>query len=238
MLTHGAKLPATAHGQEPKPHGGSYGYLYLDIYPPTLQLAERPHVPTTQLLRPGNFATAGDERLPDWLSAPSSNPLVYVTLGTVFSNDAVLSTIVQAIRMLPVRVVVTVGPKGDPASLGPQPENVHVSRYIPQDQILRRCAAVVSHAGSGTFLAALAAGLPQLCVPQAADQFLNAAACTRSGTGLALQSGSVSIDEVRSDVERLLSEATFRTAAEHVKCEIAAMPSPQDVATGLHTEYR
>jgi len=223
-----------AHGLEPRPYAGSYDHLYLDIYPPSLQPAKRPHVSVSQCLRPVTFATAGDEQLPGWLTAPSSAPIVYITLGTVFGNDAVLSTVVAAVRELEVRVVVTVGPLGDPASLGEQPSNVHVARYIPQDHLLPHCAAVVSHAGSGTFLATLSAGHPQLCVPQAADQFLNAAACARSGTGLALQPEDVSSEQVRHAAERLLSDTAFRAAAQGVRREIAAMSSPHDVTDRLH----
>src|SRR5205085_6739482 len=108
------------------------------------------------------------------------------------------------------RVIVTVEPAGDPASLGPHPSNVHVARYIPQEQLLPHCGAVVSHAGSGTFLAAIAAGLPQLCLPRRADQFLNAAACERAAVGLTIEPGAVSPERVRDAVERLLSDAAFR----------------------------
>jgi UDP:flavonoid glycosyltransferase YjiC (YdhE family) len=227
----------SAHGLEPRPHNGFYDHLYLDIYPPSLQSPERPHVPATQHLRPDTFATGEHEPLPEWVTAADSTPLVYVTFGTVFSNDSVLMTIVEALRELRVRVVVTVGPHGDPASLGPQPSNVHVARYIPQRQLLPYCSAVVSHAGSGTFLAALSAEIPQLCIPQAADQFLNAGACAPSGVGLALQPGTVTVDSVREAVSRLLSEPSFRAAATRVSREIAAMPSAQDVAQRLHNEY-
>ena len=227
----------TAHGLEPRPYGGCYDNLYLDIYPPSLQPAARPHVPATQYLRPETFATGGDEQLPEWVTAAAATPLVYVTFGTVFRNDTALSTIVEAVRKLPVRVVVTVGPHGDPASLGPQPGNVHVARYIPQSQLLSHCSVVVSHAGSGTFLAALSAEIPQLCIPQAADQFLNAAACDGSGTGLSLQPGSVSVDQVDDAVSRLLSDPAVRDAAARVSREIAAMPSAHAVADRLHTQY-
>jgi len=227
----------TGLGLEPRPYGGLYDHLYLDIYPPSLGPPDHPHVGASQLLRPGSFATGGDEQLPDWVTAASADPLVYVTFGTVFSNDAALSAIVEAVRELPVRVAVTVGPHGDPASLGTQPDNVHVARYIPQGQLLPRCAAVVSHGGSGTFLAGLAAGVPQLCIPQAADQFFNADACVRSGAGLALQPADVSVDRVSDAVQRLLSGPTFHSNAERVSVEIAGMPSADAVAGLLHGRF-
>jgi UDP:flavonoid glycosyltransferase YjiC (YdhE family) len=227
----------TERGLEPRPYGGAYDCLYIDIYPPSLQIGNRSHVLATQLLGPRAFAIAGDEPLPEWV-ASESGPLVYVTFGTVFSNVAALSNIVEGVRSLPVRVVVTVGPHGDPASLGAQPENVHVARYIPQTDLLERCAIVISHGGSGTFLASLAARVPQLCVPQAADQFLNAAACERAGVGLVLQPGAVSVASVRGAVERLLSDDAFRAAATRMSAEIASMPSPGDVADRLGSDFR
>lgn len=224
-------------GLEPRPYGGMYDHLYLDIYPPSLQPAERPHVSATQLLRPGTFATAGAEALPDWLVASTGAPLVYVTFGTVFSNDAALASVIEGVRELDVRVAVTVGPHGDPDSLGVQPENVHVARYIPQGQLLPNCAAVVSHGGSGTFLAALAAEVPQLCVPQAADQFFNAAAGTRAGAGLALQPDEVDATAVREAVQRLLSDPAFAAAAQGVSKEIGEMPAPRAVADALAQRF-
>jgi UDP:flavonoid glycosyltransferase YjiC (YdhE family) len=227
----------TGAGLEPRPYGGVYDHLYLDIYPPTLQSAERPHIPATELLRPGAFATSGDETLPDWVTAPAADPLVYVTFGTVFANNAALATILDGLRELEVRVVVTVGPHGDPESLGPQPANVHVARYIPQSQLLPHCAAVISHGGSGTFLAALAAEVPQLCVPQAADQFFNAAAGSHGGAALALQPELVDASTVRDAVQRLLTEPAFGDAARKVSEEIEAMPTPKEIADLLDQRF-
>ncbi len=250
-LSFGATLPAPRveatgravaplwadQGLEVPPFGGAYDHLYLDIYPPSMQPADRPHIAAIQPMRPGSFATGEHEPLPTWVTEPSSDPLVYVTLGTVFSNDAVLSAIVEGLRELAVRAVVTVGPRGEPEALGPRPDNVHVARYIPQAQLLEHCSLVVSHAGSGTFLAALAAELPQVCLPQAADQFFNAAACVEVGAGIALSPDAHSAEAVSDAVGRLLAEATYRDAARRVSREIAAMPSPAEVADKLHAAY-
>ena len=194
-------------------------------------------LPAVQPLRPVPFAT-GAEPLPDWVDEPSTDPLVYVTFGTVFNTDvSLIATVVEALRPLPLRLVVTVGPAGDPRLLGPQPADVHVARDIAQTGLLPHCAAVVSHAGSGTFLASLAEGLPHLCLPQAADQFANAAACVRAGAGLALQPGQVTVEDARAAVERLLAEPGFRQAAEGLAAEIASMPDPSVVAGDLAARY-
>ena len=226
------------HGLDPRPHAGTYDHLYLDIYPPSLQAADTAHLPDVQPVRPVAFATSGDEPARDWSGDGSSGPLVYVTFGTVFNKDLTpIGTAIEALRELPVRVVATLGPDADPAALSPQPANVHVATYIPQTQILPNCAAVVSHAGSGTFLAAFGHGLPQLLLPQAADQFLNAAAGTRSGAAIAIQPQDLSVDAVREAARRLLDDPEFRAAAKGLSDEIAAMPGPDDVVTGLQRRF-
>jgi UDP:flavonoid glycosyltransferase YjiC (YdhE family) len=228
-----------SQGLDPPPYAGCYDFLYLDIYPASLQTTAS-HIPVVQPLRPVAFATdAGDDHPPDWLLADDGDPLVYFTLGTVFNTDtSLLATIVNGLALLPVRVLVTVGPAGDPDVLGPQPEHVHVARYVPHTQILPHAAIVVSHAGSGTFLAALGHGIPQLCVPQAADQFVNAAACVRSGAGLAIQPGEVTEDNVRAATERLIGETAFGRAAQHVRSEIQDMPGPDVVANIIEERVR
>lgn len=94
---------------------------------------------------------------------------------------------------------------------------------------------VASHGGSGTVLAALGMAIPQLCLPQAADQFINAAAVARSGAGLAVPPGEVGPAAVGSAVRQLLDDPAHRRHAQLVADEIASMPSPDEVASVLET---
>ena len=227
-----------AHGLEPQAYGGLYQHLYLDIYPTSLQIADLAHVPSIQPLRPVAFAIAGTESPPDWLDSDSPVPLVYVTFGTVFNQDvAMIRTVIEAVRELPVRVIVTVGPNGDRDAFGRQPRNVSVARYIPQTTLLPFCAAVVSHAGSGTFLAALARGLPQVCLPQAADQFLNAAACEHAGAGVSIDPRAISLETVRAATHRVIADESIPLAAQRLGKEIAAMPAPAAVAAAVSERF-
>lgn len=154
---------------------------------------------------------------------------LYIDVFPPYDATAVAQA-VEAVRDLPVRVVVTPGPNNDPSVIGPQTGNVYVARYVPQDQLLPHCSAVVSHTGSGTRLASLIAGLPQLCLPQGADQFLNAEACAKSGTGIALEPREATVESIRAAVKRLLTEDAFRQAARQISADISTMPSPADVA--------
>ena len=98
---------------------------------------------------------------------------MYATLGTVHSGPDLLAAIVAAVATEPVELVVTTGPV-DPASLGPQPDHVHLARWIAQADLLGRCDAVVTHGGFGTVAASLAHGVPLVMLPISADQPMNA----------------------------------------------------------------
>jgi UDP:flavonoid glycosyltransferase YjiC (YdhE family) len=211
-------------------HAGTYEHLYLDIYPDPLKTFPSPHIASSFPVRPYAPGPAAKD--------PSRRPLVYVTFGTVFNKDlTTIGTVVEGVRQLDVDVLVTLGPGADPATLGAQPHNVDVRDYVPQEETLARAAAVVSHAGSGTFLAALAHGLPQLTVPQNADQFLNSHAGAKAGVAREIAPGEVTAARVRAELETLLGDATIAGAARRMAHEIAAMPGPDEVAQELERRY-
>jgi UDP:flavonoid glycosyltransferase YjiC (YdhE family) len=223
-----------SRGLEPRPYGGSYEHLYLDVYPPALEAPDASHIGRRQLMRPvSDDARPGSSTPRPIADRPPDGSLVYVTMGTVFNGTGPLHTVLTALRDFPGQILVTVGPEADPAVVGEQPAHVHVERYVPQSVILPRCDVVVSHAGSGTVLGTLAVGRPQLCLPQGADQFLNAAAVVSAGAGLALDPREATVEAIREAVGRLVEDVAFAHAARRVGASIAAMPSPDDVAAVL-----
>jgi UDP:flavonoid glycosyltransferase YjiC (YdhE family) len=223
-------------GLEPRPYGGAYDHLYLDIFPTGLQPATAARVPRRQMLRPvtydGPVAPSGPVPFPD---GPVGAPRVYVTMGTVFNRPELFTTLIDAFADLDARVLVTVGPAADPTVLGPRHANIHVERYVPQTLVLAACDVVVSHSGSGTVVATLDHGLPQLCLPQGADQFLNANAVVGAGAGISLMPGEVTAEAIRDAVSALIEDESYRAAAERVKTSIASMPSPDEVAVVLES---
>ncbi|MBA3529948.1 MAG: glycosyltransferase family 1 protein, partial [Propionibacteriaceae bacterium] len=175
-----AMLPLWREFGQPVPaNAGVFSNAYIDVCPPSLQLEQE--LPPTRVPMRAATGPAGPETLP----RISSRPLVLVTFGTVFHRaPGRVADIARAVARLPVDVLWTSGPGVPPGSLAPQPANVQVVEYVPLAQILPLCAAVVSHGGSGTMLAALAHGVPLVVLPQGADQFMNAGQVSVSGAGL------------------------------------------------------
>jgi UDP:flavonoid glycosyltransferase YjiC (YdhE family) len=206
---------------------GLYEHLYLHPSPPSLGAvpAGRNIVP----VRPLGFDGADDPPPPDWLAGRGrERPLVYATFGTEIAALAPVAAVVGALGRLDVDAVLTVGPRTDPASIVDAPANVRLERYVPQRLVLRRASLLVSHAGSGAVLGAAAHGVPQLCLPVAADQFENADAVVASGAGLALDPDQVAPEAIAEAATKLLGGTPFAAASARLADEIASMPLPAD----------
>jgi UDP:flavonoid glycosyltransferase YjiC (YdhE family) len=120
-----------------------------------------------------------------------------------------LERIVAALATLPIRALVTTG--GATLRSTP-PDNVHVARFVPHAQVLPEAAAVVTHAGLGTVHAALAHGLPLVCLPIGRDQPDNAARVQWHGAGVRLSPKS-SPEVIRAAVVRVLGDPAFALSA-------------------------
>jgi UDP:flavonoid glycosyltransferase YjiC (YdhE family) len=232
-------LPRVEHSISPADQAGVMGALIQQ------GLTDAAHVPAvaTVGIAPPSMASAPD---PGWtirtvpynggavvppsvLTAPE-RPRVLVTMGTVAprtGGTGAIRALVEALAAEPVEVLVALGL--DPAELGPLPASVQAHRWVPLTAALPRCSAIVHHCGAGTTLSALAAGVPQVVVPQGADQFLNADALVRRGCAVR---GSTEPDELRAAVRRALSGELAATA-EDLRREIGALPTPAAVAAEL-----
>ena len=209
------------------PFGGLYRHLYIDVCPRSLQPAEIAEVDTARPMQNAHIVM-GEQSLPPWMSELRAAPTVYVTLGTIFNqNPAIFGTVLEALRERDCNVIATVGAENDPAALGSQPDNVHVERFIAQEALLPHCDVVINQGGTA-ILPILANGLPMLILPQGANQFFHAQACTAAGVARSIMPSEISVERVRSDVAALLDEPSFRRRAQGVAAEIEAMPSPAD----------
>jgi UDP:flavonoid glycosyltransferase YjiC (YdhE family) len=202
-----------------------FRYLYLSSFPPGFLDAAVALPSTTHYFRPRPFDGSGPEGLPAWTADLGQAPVVFVSLGTIVNHrTAVFATLISALRDLPVQLIVTVGRDQDPQQFGPQPDNVHVERYIPQTQLFRLCDVVVTHGGSGTVNAALSAGLPMVIVPITADQPENAERCAALGVARVIPLHELSEQTVRAAVTSELEDGTCRKAAQQLAGRAGQLP--------------
>ncbi|WP_420122304.1 glycosyltransferase [Nakamurella sp.] len=222
-----------AHDRVPPAGPGLMAAAVLDPVPPSLAPpGPPPTAPRLPIRSVAHRDPAG--AVPAGLAGPRTRPAVYLTLGTVsFGAVEVIRRAVDQIASLDADLFVAVGPDGDPEALGPVPGNVHLERFVDQPGVLDRVDVAVHHGGTGTVLGAAAAGVPQLILPQGADQFLNAQLIERAGLGHALANDRQDGDAVARSVQALLDDGPERAAATRVRAEIAGMPAPADVVPDL-----
>ncbi len=217
-----------AHDLPPDPEMAMlYRYLRLCPFLPALQDPALPVAPTTHYLRPMQGDRSGREGLPEWAERLPGRPVVYVGMGTTFNRPEVFRAYIAGLRDEALTLIVTVGRDQDPADYGPQPENVHIERYIPLSLLLARCDLAVTNGGSGTLVAALGQGLPLVVVPIAADHPQNAARCRALGLGKVVTPADLTPESARDAVLGVLGDLTYRRNAERLRDEMAALPGPE-----------
>jgi UDP:flavonoid glycosyltransferase YjiC (YdhE family) len=221
------------HGLAPERQLEMLGrHLVLSPFPPSFRDPAFPLPATAHSFRAGTGEAGG---APDWLTTLPRVPTVYFTLGTVFNMESgdLFSRVLVGLRDLPINLIATVGRELQPGAFGRQPANVHIESYLAQHHVLPRCDLVVSHGGSGTMAATLAAGLPSVLIPMGADQPLNAARCSELGLGVVLDAIRSTPDSIRGAAETVLHEPGFRAAAERVHDEVALLPGPESTVALL-----
>src|SRR4051794_12205007 len=208
-----------------------HGDLTLDPVPPGLRDPADPLPDTAVAVRPPIL----DDRAPNDPASPvGSDPRrsIYLTFGTIFAQESgdLFPRLLAGVRELDVDVLVTVGRELSPTELGPQPARIRVERFVPLREALAGRQLVVSHAGSGTVLAALALGLPSILLPMGADQPWTADRCRALGVSRVLDPLTCTPSQVTSTVVELLGDCPERPRAEALARQAARLPTTADAA--------
>ena len=168
----------------------------------------------------------------EWTPPAGEGPLVLVGMSSTYMDHAdVLQRVTNALGELPVRGLVTTGPSVEPDEID-APANVTVVQRAPHSEVLRHASAVVTHAGHGTVIKALAAGVPVVALPLGRDQLDNAARVAHHGAGLRLKP-KANPETIAKAVRRVLDEPSFSAGAERLAATIAAETAEDQAAAEL-----
>lgn len=179
---------------------------------------------------------ASEVRLPGvWGDA--DDPLVYVSFGSVAGHQAQFASVYPAVRdvlaNLPYRVLLTTGRGVDPTDLGPWPANIRAEQWWPQAEVMPLASALIGHGGFGTTMTGLAAGVPQVVTPLfSADQFVNAQRIAETGVGRSVDGA---LDDIPDALGHVLTEPSYRAAAQRIADEIQQLPDVAEAAAFLQT---
>jgi UDP:flavonoid glycosyltransferase YjiC (YdhE family) len=170
---------------------------------------------------PANVIHAGPLGLRAGPRRGSHPPRVLLSFSTTVMSGQLelIRNVCDAVAQLDATAVLTLGPAISAGDVD-APPNVTVEAFGDHDELLSTCAAVVTHAGLGTTLRALAHGVPLLMLPLGRDQHLNAVRVSELGAGIRLAAGATP-RSIRGALSHLLAEPHFAERAEQIAARIA-----------------
>lgn len=155
-----------------------------------------------------------DARTAAFLAA-GAPPLVFLTGSAMRQSAGLFAAAVAATTQLGRRaILLTQNPADVPPAL---PEGVMHAAYVPLGLLLPRAAALVHHGGIGSSAQALRAGVPQLVVPQAVDQFENALRLRALGVARSLPPERNGVADLAGALRALEADARVATACARVR---------------------
>ncbi|MFD0256500.1 nucleotide disphospho-sugar-binding domain-containing protein [Streptomyces sp. NPDC127113] len=208
--------------------------LSIDVCPPSL----RPCLPASagpggQLMHwvPGN----GQRRVEPWMfTRPGNRRRVVITTGTralAFQSAPALRSLVGQLARAGAEVLIA-APDHVTEKLAGELDDVHIG-WLPLDVVAPTCDLLVHHGGGVTAMTAMNAGVPQLIAPEASYMEIVASALSGFGAGIALATQAPDRDqteEIAAGCREILSDPRYGQRARILSEEMAALPTPADVA--------
>ncbi|MEO3809015.1 macrolide family glycosyltransferase [Sphaerisporangium sp. B11E5] len=168
-------------------------------------------------LDPARMAEGG------WEPPGDGRRVLLVSFGTAYTEQLpVYRACVEGFAGADWHVVMAVGDRVDPAELGVLPPGVEVRRRVPQLAVLEVASAFVTHTGMGGCAESLWYGVPTVAVPQAVDQFGNAARLEELGVGVRLAGDAVDAVTLREAVERVAGSAQVAARVAELRAAVRA----------------
>ncbi|ATY16701.1 glycosyl transferase [Amycolatopsis sp. AA4] len=211
-----------------------YGVRTIDCHPSYLRYdgVDVDYVPARFV--PQNKPMA----IPSWVLEQPERPRVMLTLG--ISNRQVLGVeetsvgdLLDGLADLDIEVIATLN-ASQLASVRAIPDNVRAVDFVPMNELLASCSAIVHQGGGATISNAVVNGVPQLVIPGTTwSERVSAVAQEKRGNGLLVDLEDVTPASVRAGVCRLLEEPSFRVCALEVRDEMLATPTLDDLVPEL-----
>ncbi len=143
----------------------------------------------------------------------TEKPLVYISMGTVINERPDFYTnCIEALKDLPVEMIISVGKSMDINLLGKLPENVKAYPYVNQLEILAKASVFITHCGMNSVSESLYMATPMVLYPQTGEQYAVARKTKEIGAGVMLEENSP--DTIRNAVQEILGNTAYRQSAQ------------------------
>jgi UDP:flavonoid glycosyltransferase YjiC (YdhE family) len=169
---------------------------------------------------------------PTYLAEPG-DPWVLVTISSQLQDDVDLAAVtVAALRDLPVRAVVTLGPDHAVDEVRTDDPNVRIEQVVSHSAVLERGALLVGHAGHGSVMKALWHGRPMVLVPWGRDQPGVAARAVHLGVARVVPREEMTVAALSGVIDEALRDQSMQAQAARHGQRLRAT-DPADTAASL-----
>ncbi len=160
------------------------------------------------------------------------DPLVVISFSTSYMNQrAAVQRVLDAVASIRVRALLTTGPALDRRSLR-IPANTHAASFVAHRSIFPHASLVITHAGWQTVNAALADGVPIVCIPGGRDQHDNALRVLAAGAGVRVGKHA-SPRRLARTITRALADPALRDGAQRMAQALARSDGADAISEAL-----
>lgn len=169
----------------------------------------------------------GKASMPAWFdSLDDSKPVVLVTQGTIANRDLsqLIEPAIAALANEDVTVIVAAGrPDLEAINLpgGVKPDNTKIENFIPFERILPKVDVFLTNGGYGSVNLALSKGVPMVVGGDTEDKIFTASRVRWSGTGINLETGRPTSEQILTAVRTVLSDKRYKDRAAELQKEYA-----------------
>jgi UDP:flavonoid glycosyltransferase YjiC (YdhE family) len=176
-----------------------------------------------------------NEQLPDWIAGRKKDrPLIWLYSGnpryfsgnTSFDSLIVIQACAAALAGMAADVILTTGHHELPKEVLPLPANFRHEKFLPGLAMAECSDLLIHHGGYGSCQTGLYTGTPAVILPTYSERESNARRVAAAGAGevVAVETVSgkktVNIGDLRSSVQRVLTDPAYRENARRVSGEL------------------
>jgi MGT family glycosyltransferase len=149
--------------------------------------------------------------LPFPLEELKDDKVLYISMGTVLDQtEEFFNMCIDAFADFPGKVVIAAGEKADSSKIKTAPENIMISSYVPQLEVLKEADVFLTHGGMNSVNEAIHFHVPLVVLPHDKDQPVVAGRLTELGAAYRLSKDSIHVQSLKDAVYEVLSNDKYK----------------------------
>jgi MGT family glycosyltransferase len=137
------------------------------------------------------------------------------------TKQDVFRCIAEACKGLDVQLVIAHGGGMNADAVQELPGSPLVVDYAPQLEVIAKASLTITHGGLNTVLDSLSHGVPLVAMPITFEQPGNGARIRWTGTGEVIPISQVSVSNLQTAIQKVLTEESYRHNARRIQQAIA-----------------